>query len=208
VQAPVTPQWSNTNGLDKSQYITPSGSPLRLTALANANTGSHNNIRNTIGVTGKRQFEVTLTTTNTTTVEIWIDDRSTTLGPAVFPNVGGASTTPNGCKLGMKVGDSGTGTTIDANGVMKQSSNVANGTFLQGDIISVEFDTDAQTCSFYRTRAGVTVQIGTTVTGLTWMTGSVYAGIAIFNTGTTLDANFGTAAFARAVSAGYEAYNA
>lgn len=205
VSAPAAAQFTTTNGSSKSQYITVSGTPP-LTAIANANTGSNNNVRVTFGVTGKRQFEVTVTSGTTQGFAIWVDDGSTVLGNAVYPQIGSA-TNPKGARFQFTMGGSVASASIQGNGAAAQTS-VANGVIAVGDVISVEFDTVAQTVSFYRTRSGVTVQIGATLTGQTWITGNVFAGVMIANTGLQLDANFGGAAFARALSTGYSSYNA
>lgn len=190
---------NNAGDTQQSSLIDTSGAPV-LAFTGTAGVGACCAVRASEGKTGKRQFEVTVTSL-VGIVYIGLDDGTFSIGPSVFTAQGSG-----GNDTGMHAQLSSGGTDIYKDGAASQVG-AANGAIATGDIITVEFDTAAATVSFYRTRAAVTVQIGATVTGVAF-TGAApwwaWIGTSQNATGTV---NFGQSAFARALSGGgYQAY--
>jgi hypothetical protein len=70
-------------------------------------------------------------------------------------------------------------------------------------VFSVVFDTTAGTMKIYRTRSGTTIQVGSTVTGISLSAWNAYVGT---YTASVVTANFGATAFTRALDTGYSIY--
>lgn len=126
--------------------------------VQNTAVGSLRKARATLGVSGKRQFEVThISWSGTSRCAVGIDNGSYdfTTGGIIPGNTG----TPNG--ICFRYDSGGTGT-IYANGAVHQSSP-ANRDIIANDVITPVINTDATTLTFYRTRSGNTVPIGNPV---------------------------------------------
>ena len=176
--------WNSTTGTNKSQYVAISGSPA-LTVTGTAGVGATCGVRGTTSTTGKRHFEVKVTTLgggSPDNVCIGIDDGTTALGPALFalPNPGVLYNNGN----------------IVKNGVNAQTG-LPN--FVANDVLAVEFDTVAGTVSFFRNGT----QVGTTVTGVSQ---SAYYSYCATQQADVLAGNFGSSAFTMTPTAGYNGW--
>jgi hypothetical protein len=181
----ATTQLSSAN---KSQYVTPSGVP-QLHFVGTGGVGAAEEIFADTTKTGLiRVFELTLTTWGANPVLIGFDDGVLT-GTQNFKVPGLTGGVP-GCSFAQGA--------INSNGAQVQGSP-ANSSVAQGDTLTCVIDQttpSSVSASFYRTRAGVTVQIGTTVTGITGLSGGSRPCVAPYQ-GDTGDVNFGQNAFVR-----------
>lgn len=148
-------EWNGTTGTNKSTWVTVSGTPA-LVAVGEAGfNGAPISVRATQGRTGKRQWQVTLTSIGTSYFWVGVDDGTTALGPgAIFPRPG--ATNSAGISLKLSIFDGAI--YVGGSSVQSISTNLP----ATGDVITVSLDTAAGEVSFYRTRGGTTVQIGST----------------------------------------------
>ena len=174
--------WNTTTGTNKSQYVTVSGTPS-LVVTGTTGVGAPEGVRGVTATTGKRHFEVKVTSRDgTDPLLIGIDDGTTALGPALFnpPNPGVYYSGGNIVK---------NGTTVQT-GLASLATN---------DVLAVEFDTVGGTVSFYKNGT----QIGTTVTGVSFSSYYSYCGT---DQGSVLTENFGSSAFTMTPSSGYNGW--
>jgi hypothetical protein len=181
----------DSTGFNKKSYLSVTGTP-RLSVVGNASVGAPQCVRATIAVTGQKQFEVTVNTLPSNSFIIGLENGTTDLNSGTpAPGISNA--------LGAAIRLSATGYSLWRAG-SATSSGSTNAAV--GDVISVKFDTSAGTMSFYRTRSAATVLIGT-ITGISLSAWNAYVGT---YTNTSLTANFGAAAFSRALDSGYSIY--
>ncbi len=184
----ATTIWTSTNGTSKSQYVAVSGTPGLITTGTDG-LNSFCGIRANTAASGKRQFEITLNTLPSH-LFMGIDDGTMAYGPGYLPTIPGNA--------------NNSGVTYRTDGYIYHNSDVPSvATCIAGDVVTIEFDTDANTLSFYRTRSGTTTQIGTTRTGVNFTTTYAFVGT---NNAEVATANFGQNAFARALDTGYSMY--
>jgi hypothetical protein len=188
---------TSTNGTSKNSNLTVSGTPALNGATA-AFDGNPQMVRATQSATGKKQFEVKVTTLPASghALVIGIDDGTTSLGPT-------GSTIPGAVgNTGITLNYGTWGWQINKNGGADQFT-FSGATMNVNDVFTVEFDTTAHTISFYRNGT----QIGTTVTGLGTVGSTAWAVMGTDANGVAFTANFnGTPAFSHALSSGYAAY--
>lgn len=179
------------SGFNKKAFLTVSGSPA-LVATGRGD-GAPQSVRCTASKTGKRQFEATVTSYSDNYVFLGVEDGTTDLDLG-YPAPG--ITNANGVALRITSGGFS---------ILKAGVSVSNGStnVASGDVLTAVFDTSAATMSFYRTRSGSTVQIGSTVTGIGLGTWQAFLGA---YSASTLTANFGQSAFTRALDTGYAMY--
>jgi hypothetical protein len=179
-----------TNGTRKHANITLSGG--NLTEVGNAGDGASQLVSADTIKAGKRYFEATVIGPTVAAGQVFgIDAGGTDLSADIA--VPGTTVT-SGCVL--RFGGSGT-YQIHVNG---GNTGGGAGSVAANDVIGVEFDTAAQTCSFYKNGT----QIDVTQTGVSVGSGA-YA-IVGGEIDTKRTANFGASAFGRALSSGYSAY--
>ena len=191
VTVPVAALWTQT-GFNKKSYLSVTGSPA-LQARGTGGVGAPHCARATATATGKRQFEVTVTTYTDNYCIVGVENGATDLNSG-FPAPG----ITNNAGVALRIRN--TGFDIYRAGVSVGSGSTPIAT---GDVITMIFDTAAGTAAFYRTRSGTTIQIGSTVTGISLSAWNAYVGT---YSGPTLTANFGQSSFARALDTGYSAY--
>lgn len=178
-------------GFNKKQYVSVTGDPA-LVATGTSGVGAPQPVRCTAAKTGKKQLEVTVTTLADNYVFICIEDGTTDLNSGfVAPGIN------NPAGFGMRISSSGF--QLFKAGVSVGSGSTAGAS---GDVLTATFDTSAGTASFYRTRSGSTVLLGT-ITGISQATYQACIGP---YSGSVLAANFGQSAFARALDTGYAMY--
>jgi hypothetical protein len=195
-------KWTSTNGTKKSSNITLSGA--NLTTTGSTSVGTWYGIAATIDGATKSQWEFTVVANGTESNDQF-----------AFGLYNG-TTDLSGTRPGVS----------DSNGLIIQSST-AQATFnwffaataqsgtltagsnnAVGDIITLETDTSgaagSHSFSVYRTRSGVTTQIGATVTGKT-LTGFVRA-FQMVQSNIQQTANFGGSTFAHTLNSGFSLY--
>jgi hypothetical protein len=182
----------SVTGADKNQYLSVSGTP-KLVATGTNGVGAAHCSRATVAATGKRQFEVTVTSYGNNNIAIGVENGTTNLNSG-FPAPG----ISNANGVGLRI--SNTAFAIFKAGVSVSSGSTSVAT---GDVLTMTYDSTAGTASFYRTRSGTTIQIGSTVTGISLSAWNAYLGC--WSAG-TLTANFGASAFTRALDTGYSYY--
>jgi hypothetical protein len=184
------------SGPNKSQYITVSG----LNYSVNQTTGAFNGVKASIGASGKKHFELTVTGLDSTgAAYIGVADSSGAIGPASGAMPGNANAA-NGCTLRMSSGSAiqcSNGTAL----------NYSLGTLAANDVIACEFDTNAKTVVFRRYRGGVLQNTGATITLTSLIpAGDFYAFVGGKNVGDTGTVNFGATSFVGSLGTGYSFY--
>jgi hypothetical protein len=193
---------ATTNGVNKSQYVDVTGTP-KLTATLNAAIGAIVAVRTTTVAVGKKHFEVTINSVGSSggLCEVGLVDSSVALGSAVFTGIHAGSGSNAGCSVFIN----GTSTNIYSNGGSGSGSSPALTT---GDIIVVEFDTTANTATFWHKRgATVTSLASITLTSNIPTNWTAYVGGAV-NTapGDSVTVNFGATTFSKTPTSGYGIY--
>jgi hypothetical protein len=184
---------STITGFDKKSNLSVTGSPA-LVAQGNASVGAPQCSRASLAVAGQRAFEVTITNYTNNTIVFGLEDRTTNLNSGT-PAPGSS----NAAGVAFRV--SSTGFNLLRHGVSVSSGSGSN--CATGDVFSIVFDTTAGTMKVYRTRSATTVQVGSTMTGISLSVWNAYVGT---YTASTITANFGATAFTRALDSGYSIY--
>lgn len=188
----ATTSLHTTNGVDKNQFVAVTG---RVAEIVDVNVGAPCMVRATqAAAPSKFAFEVTLDRVSIYKSYISIDDGSNVYGPTVY-NAPGAGT-----RTGISLQFSTTETAIlfaanDGQFTLPAAQN--------GDVITITGDRVSNEIKFFRTRAGVTTQIGITKVlpiGTSW-----FAALGHERDG-KLTANFGQTAFVRPLDAGHSMY--
>lgn len=198
---PETPaEWVAANGVNKSQYVTVSGTPPLVAQGSGGFNGAPISVRATQKRVGKRQFQLTVSTNTTSSVHIGVDDGTDNFNDTNWSrpgrnNTGGVTLKYRGGSTGWEIGFGGV---VAQSGVSDGKPILANGV-----VLTCVFDSGSGTVSFYVTSGGATTQVGTTVTGVTLS--NWYANCGFENTD-TLTALFG-AGQARALDTGYVNYD-
>lgn len=197
-----TAVWHTTTGVNKSQYLTSVGA---LQAYVNANVSAQCGVRSTSAKTGKGHFEITIDSFRSQ-IFFGVTDAATELGPSKYPLPG--QDWP-GCSIRTAPG---TGFTLRANGAGSEVFGTTPP--VAGDKLICEFDTDANTVSFWHWRqaTGTSYQLGSAVTLTSQIPAAWhgYAAGALGNTdGSNADkftANFGASPWARTPTSGYSGW--
>jgi hypothetical protein len=179
----TTTVWTTTTGTNKNTNISVSGSPALVCLGTSGFGGAPCGVRATAAVTGKRHFEVTITNlAGSEAAYIGIEDGTSTLGPAVYPN-------PPTNFTGYRT-----------DGAVYKNGSVVSGATAAAtnDVVEIEFDTSAATLTVWLN--GVSQAA---VTGL--LASNYYA----FNStcqASTLTANFGQNTFIKTPTSGYTGF--
>jgi hypothetical protein len=172
--------WATTTGQHKSTWMTVNGTGNLVATGTNGFTNAPTSVRATQARTGKRQFELTITTRGGTDAwHIGVDEGSDYFGDGGTTNY----TRPgrnDSTGVTLKV-TTGSGTWQISHGGAVQQSGTETGAWAAGDKMACEFDAVAGTVSFYTSKASVSsgawTQRGTTVTGISLS--SWYANMAL-----------------------------
>lgn len=191
--------WATTTGANKSQYL-PAPSGMAVTGPGGGFNNAPCSVRALPARTGKRQWQITLTSWSTNFGWIGMDDGTDTFadqGTTNFSRPG----KDNSTGVSLSISTFAANSTIYAGGVAVQSG--IGPTIAAGDIITLEYDDAAGTVSFYNTHSGVTTQIGTTVSGLSFSNWYPDVGL---EDGSVFTSLFGSGQ-ARTLSSGYSYYD-
>jgi hypothetical protein len=187
-------EWHTTNGVNKRSNLTVGGTGnLQVTGASGFNNAPIS-VRATQHRTGKRQFQITLTTTGSSQFWIVVDDGTDNYNDSNWsiPGKDGAT------GVAIKIPGSSDAAFIYKGGALHETTGTIGGT-TNGDIWTVEFDTVAGTASFFRNGT----QVGATVTGLSLS--NWYASIGFEGTDVAV-ALFGPGQ-SRTLSSGYVPYD-
>lgn len=196
----VTTTWNPTTGLNKHTNLAVSGGDLTFTAAGF--DGNPQLVRATASRTGKKQFEVKVTSMPNSghSLVVGVDDGTTDFNPSV-----GATVIPgNASNKGVSFANGDWGWELKYNSVAV-ASDYSSGTkaLTLNDVVSVVFDltpaAGSRTVSVYRN----SVLMGT-VTGLSFS--SLYAFAGDDGNGCTGVGNFGATSFTRTLGTGESAY--
>ncbi|URD60484.1 hypothetical protein M8312_11925 [Sphingomonas sp. KRR8] len=191
-------QFPSTTGFNKSQYITVSGSPP-LTAAALAGNDKDSVRTNVQQGFNKAQMEITLNSGGASAnFNFGWDNGVDDMSGFVLPGY----STSNGLTVNFALGQY-IFVNWNAGANQIQFANLA-GVIQDNDVFTLVFDKAAHTMECWRTRAGVTTQIGATATGLPALS-AYYAHISSVNTAVNLTANFGATAYAKTPGTGVAA---
>jgi hypothetical protein len=191
---------NTATGTGKNANIAVSGSPALTFAGANGNGST--SVRSTIEqASSKAQFEVTQVSGGATAnYVIGIDDGTTDLNTNTAPGYA----TNTGIALNIALGAY---LILNWNSGGNQFAFVNNvaGTIQDGDIFTLVYDYTNATAECWRTRSGVTTQMGAQATGLPTLSHH-YAFAGTLNTTASGTFNFGASTYAKTPGAGVAAY--
>lgn len=150
---------NTVNGVNKNSTLTVTGTPAL--SFSGLNGNDKTSVRTTVEqASSKAQFELTINSGATTDFAVGIDNGTADLSGLISPGYNDST--------GINVEfSSGSGVTVNWNARVNQVFVIsAAGTTQNGDIMAIVYDDAAHTLEVWRTRAGTTVQLGATVTGL------------------------------------------
>jgi hypothetical protein len=194
--APSAVEFS-TASTDKATTITLSGTP-KLLATGAAFTGQAQNVRTTSTASGKRGWEIAVSSYSSgDALYMGVDDGTVSYA------TNGYQGAINSNAVTLSVGDWGWEISYSSS---NPQSNYTSAAFHQsGDTYQHEYDTATGSHSFFRIRSGVKTQLGSTVTGMSASFTHPFVGM---KNGSGITANFGASAFSAALTSGYSAFNA